>query len=144
MPRLLVDVTPLRVNRDFRLLFAGQLVSLLGSNLTVVAVPYQVYRETHSSLWVGLASLIQLPFLIVGALWGGAMSDRADKRTLLIIGSFVLAVASAGLALNAHLAHTHLLALLLLAAFAAGFAGFIGAMKAVATIRTTKVAASSE
>ena len=35
----------------------GQLVSLLGSNLTVVAVPYQVYRETHSSLWVGLASL---------------------------------------------------------------------------------------
>jgi len=132
MPRLLVDVTPLRVNRDFRLLFAGQLVSLLGSNLTVVAVPYQVYRETHSSLWVGLASLIQLPFLIVGALWGGAMSDRADKRTLLIIGSFVLAVASAGLALNAHLAHTHLLALLLLAAFAAGFAGFSGPVRGAA------------
>jgi hypothetical protein len=57
MPRLLVDIGPLRRNRDFRLLFTGQLVSLLGSNLTVVAAPCQVYRETHSSLWVGLACL---------------------------------------------------------------------------------------
>lgn len=132
MPRLLVDVSPLRASRDFRFLFAGQLVSLLGSNLTVVAVPYQVYRETHSSLWVGIASLVQLPFLIVGALWGGALSDRADKRTLLIVGSFVLAVASAGLAFNAHLHHTRLLALLLLAAFAAGFAGFSGPIRGAA------------
>ena len=82
MPRLLVDVSPLRRNRDFRLLYSGQVVSLLGSNLTVVAVPFQVYSQTHSSLWVGLASLIQLPFLITGALWGGAMGDRADKRML--------------------------------------------------------------
>lgn len=132
MPRLLVDVTPLRASRDFRFLFGGQLVSLLGSNLTIVAVPYQVYSETHSSLWVGIASLIQLPFLIVGALWGGALSDRADKRSLLMIGSLVLAVASAGLAVNSHLAHTRLWALVLLAAFAAGFAGFSGPVRGAA------------
>ena len=132
MPRLLVDVSPLRANRDFRLLFSGQLVSLLGSNLTIVAVPYQVYRETHSSLWVGVASLIQLPFLIAGSLWGGALGDQRDKRTLLVLGSFVLALASGGLALNAHLAHTHFVALLLLAAFAAGFAGFTGPIRAAA------------
>jgi hypothetical protein len=69
MPRLWVDVGPLRHHRDFRLLVTGQLVSLFGSNLTVVAVPYQVYRETHSSLWVGVASLIQLPVLIAASLW---------------------------------------------------------------------------
>ena len=132
MPRLLADVTPLRTSRDFRLLFAGQLVSLLGSNLTIVAVPYQVYRETHSSLWVGVASLIQLPFLIAGSLWGGALGDRADKRRLLIIGSFILGLASAGLAVNAHLPHTHFTALVLLAAVAAGFAGFSGPIRGAA------------
>jgi MFS family permease len=132
VPRLLVDVTPLRANRDFRFLFSGQLVSLLGSNLTIVAVPYQIYRETHSSLWVGLASLIQLPFLIAGSLWGGALGDRADKRKLLIIGTFVLALASGGLALNAHQPHSHFVALVLLAALAAGFAGFTGPIRAAA------------
>ena len=88
MSRLFVDVSPLRASRNFRFLFVGQVVSLLGSNLTVVAVPYQVYRETHSSLWVGLASLIQLPFLIGGSLWGGALGDRIDQRTLMIASSF--------------------------------------------------------
>ena len=51
MPRLLVAWSPPEDTRNFRLLISGQLLSLLGSNLTLVAVPYQVYRETHSSLW---------------------------------------------------------------------------------------------
>ena len=138
VPRLLVDVSPLRDNRDFRLLFAGQLVSLLGSNLTIVAVPYQVYRETHSSLWVGVASVIQLPFLIAGSLGGGALGDQRDKRTLLMFGSFILAVASAGLAFNAHLAHAHFVALVALAALAAGFAGFSGPVRAAAIPRLVR------
>jgi MFS family permease len=127
--KLLVDVTPLRENRDFRLLFFGQLVSLLGSNLTMVAVPYQVYHETHSSMWVGVASLIQLPFLIAGSLWGGAMGDRLDRRTLLMMGSFVLGLLSAGLGINAQLPHAHFVALLSLAAIAAGFSGFSGPIR---------------
>ena len=47
--RVFIDVTPLRQSRDLRVLLGGQLVSLLGTQLTVVAVPYQVYRLTHSS-----------------------------------------------------------------------------------------------
>jgi predicted MFS family arabinose efflux permease len=132
VPRLLVDVGPLRHNRDFRLLYSGQVVSLLGSNLTVVAVPFQVYSQTHSSLWVGLASLIQLPFLITGALWGGAMGDRADKRVLMVLSSVVLGLTSAGLALNAGLHDPHLVFLLLLAAISAGFAGFSGPLRTAA------------
>ena len=84
MARLLVDTTPLRTSKNFRLLFLGQLVSLLGSNLTLVAVAYQVYQLTGSSLWVGLVSFIQLPLLIFGSLWGGALGDRFDRRTLLV------------------------------------------------------------
>ena len=66
MARLFVDVTPLRESRNFRLLFTGHLSSMLGNQLTVVAIAYQVYQLTHSSLWVGLGSLFQLPFLIWG------------------------------------------------------------------------------
>jgi len=132
VPRLLVDVSPLRTNREFRFLYAGQLISLLGSNLTVVAVPYQVYAQTHSSLSVGLASLIQLPFLITGALWGGAMGDRVDKRVLMIASGLILGLISAGLAINAHVHDHHLVVLLLLAAFSAGFAGFSGPLRTAA------------
>ena len=128
MPRLFVDIRPLRGNRNFTLLFSGQMVSLLGSNLTMVAVPYQVYRETHSSLWVGIASLLQLPFLIAGSLWGGAAGDRVDRRTLLVLSSLVLGALSAGLALNAQLA-PHFVVLLSLAAVAAGVAGFSGPIR---------------
>lgn len=138
MPKLLVDIEPLRTNREFRFLYAGQLISLLGSNLTVVAVPYQVYSQTHSSLWVGLASLIQLPFLITGALWGGAMSDRVDKRVLMVMSAVVLGLTSAALAINAHVHDHHLVVLLLLAALSAGFAGFSGPLRTAAIPKLVK------
>ena len=64
----MLDLTPLRRSHDLRCLFAGQFASTLGSQLTTVAVPYQVYTLTHSSLDVGLVSLAQLLPLIAGAL----------------------------------------------------------------------------
>lgn len=127
--RLLVDVRPLRTSRDFRLLFLGQMVSLLGSNLTVVAVAYQVYRLTGSSLWVGLVSFIQLPFLIVGALWGGALGDRVDRRTLLVIASGVLGLTSLVLGLNALGAHPAFWVVVAMPALAAGLAGMSGPLR---------------
>lgn len=132
MPKLVVDWRPLRVNRDFRLLIVGQLVSLLGTNVTMVAVPYQVFRETHSSLWVGFASFIQLPFLIAGALYGGAFGDRYDKRALLIASTVASALLSLGLALNALVAGHHFAVLVGLAALAALAAGFTGPIRSAA------------
>lgn len=132
MPRLLVDIGPLRKNRDFRLLFNGQLVSLLGSNVTIVAVFYQVYHQTHSSLWVGLSSLIQLPVLITGSLWGGAMGDRIDRRALLVVSSLILALLSGALAINAQLAHPNFVVLIALASGAAGAYGFTGPIRTAA------------
>lgn len=129
MPRLLVDVTPLRTSKDFRLLFVGQLVSLLGSNLTLVAVAYQVYQVTNSSLWVGVVSFIQLPLLITGALWGGALGDRFDRRTLLIASTLLLAVISFALGANALLAHPNFAVLVTLPALAAGLAGLSGPLR---------------
>ena len=99
--RVLVDVAPLRRSRDFRALIAGQTVSLLGSQMTAVAVPYQVYALTRSSLAVGLVSLAALPVMLAGAFLGGSVADAADRRRLLIVVSAASAVFSAALALNA-------------------------------------------
>ncbi len=111
------------------------MVSLLGSNVTMVAVPYQVYRITHSSLWVGVASLLQLPFLIAGSLWGGAMGDRVDRRRLFVASSLVLAALSGALALDGGTSRAHLAPLLALAALSAGAGGFAGPVR-TATIPT--------
>jgi MFS family permease len=101
--RILMDFTPVRVSRDFRALLAGQLVSTLGTQLTAVAVPYQVYSITHSSLDVGLVSLSQLFPLIFGSLWGGSLVDSVDRRKLLIVVESLGALMVAGLAINADL-----------------------------------------
>ena len=77
--RLFIDLTPLRRSRDLRCLVLGELISVLGSQLTTVAVPYQVYQLTRSSLDVGLVSLAQLVPLIAGP--ACARSSRASAST---------------------------------------------------------------
>ena len=118
--RLFIDLTPLRRSRDFRWLLLGELVSVLGTQLTTVAVPYQVYRLTHSSLAVGLVSLTQLFPLIAGALLGGSLVDAMDRRRLLMLAQLPPALCSAGLAVNTDLG-TSLWPLFVLPALSAGF-----------------------
>src|SRR5215469_1312756 len=103
---ILMDLTPLRMSRDFRALIGGQLVSVLGTQLTAVAVPYEVYQITRSSLDVGLVSLAQLFPLIVGSLWGGTLIDAVDRRKLLMVVEALGALLTAGLAVNADTART--------------------------------------
>jgi predicted MFS family arabinose efflux permease len=121
--RLLIDVTPLRRSRDFRSLILGQLVSVLGTQLTAVAVPYQVYHLTHSSLDVGLVSLTALVPLIIGSLVGGSIVDVVDRRRLLMVVDLLLAGSSAGLAVNADLGSS-LWPLFVFPALTAGLSGF--------------------
>ena len=94
--RVLIDLSPLRRSRDLRCLVLGELVSVLGTQLTTVAVPYQVYQLTHSSLNVGLVSLAQLFPLIAGSLLGGSAVDAMDRRRLLMVAQVLMASCSAG------------------------------------------------
>jgi MFS family permease len=98
---VLIDLTPLRRSRDLRALLAGEVVSVLGSQMTAVAVPYQVFELTHSSLEVSLISLAMLPSMLAGALLGGSVADAVDRRHLLMVLSVAGGALSAGLALNA-------------------------------------------
>src|SRR3984893_15819851 len=96
--RILLDLTPLRRSRDYRALITGLGISVLGNQLTTVAVPFQVYAITRSSLVVGLVSLAQLFPLIIGSLLGGSLVDAVDRRRLLIIAQVLLACCRPGLA----------------------------------------------
>jgi MFS family permease len=120
---MLLDLRPLK-RRDFRLLFVGQLVSFFGSMMTAVAVPYQVWTATHSSVLVGLLSVAQLVPLLVTALVGGALADAMDRRRLLLVSEAVLAVVSAALAVNAFLPSPSLVLVFVLSALSSAVSGF--------------------
>ena len=120
--RFFIDLTPLARYPQFRLLWFGLLIRTVGNQLTVVAVPYQIYRLTHSSLDVGLVSIAQLGPLLVGSLIGGNLADSFDKRRLLIVMQVLLASTSLGLALNAG-AHALIWPLFICSALQAGFSG---------------------
>ena len=123
MARFVVDITPLRRYRHFRRLWAGQMVSGLGSQLTLVAVSFQAYGITHSTLVVGLIGLAQLVPLLAGALWGGTLADAMDRRTVLILTQLAMASAVAGLVVNASLAHPAVWPLFVCTGAGAGFQG---------------------
>ncbi|WP_432947014.1 MFS transporter [Kribbella sp. CA-253562] len=87
MPRLLTDIRPLRESPEFRRLWIGSTVSQLGQQMTAVTVSIQVYALTGSTFSVGLVGLFALVPLIVFGLYGGAMADAIDRRTLALVSS---------------------------------------------------------
>ncbi|WP_372497230.1 MFS transporter [Streptomyces muensis] len=91
--RWAMDTRPLR-RPAYRRLWSSTIVTAVGSQLTAVAVPKQIYDITHSSAWVGAASLAGLLPLVVFALWGGAVADSMDRRKLLLITNSGIAVTS--------------------------------------------------
>lgn len=80
---MLLDLSPLRASRDYRLLFFGQLISFFGSMMTFIVVPWQMYQLTGSSAMVGYISLAEFFPMFFLAFVGGALADYLDKRKLL-------------------------------------------------------------
>lgn len=113
-PRLLVDTAPLREHHEFRLLWLGQAVTFLGSMITYVAVPYQVYALTRSSAMVGLLGLVEFVAMLWTAFLGGALADAVDRRRMVRVTEALLLLACAGLLGNALLPHPSVAALFVL------------------------------
>jgi hypothetical protein len=99
--KVAIDLSPLRVSRDFRRLFFGLAVSELGYQFTLVATFIQVFRLTRSPAAVGLIGLVGLIALVVGTLVGGTFVDVVDRRTLLIVAQIGFMTASGILLLGA-------------------------------------------
>jgi MFS family permease len=121
--RIFLDVSPLRGNPHYRRLWAGQVLSGIGSQLTLVAISFQVYAMTHSTLMVGLIGVAQLVPLLAGALWGGTLADAMDRRKVLVLSQVAMGLASGGLVVNATLAHPAVWPLFVCSAAGAAFQG---------------------
>jgi MFS family permease len=124
LARLAVDITPLRTSKPFRRLWFGTGISAIGSQITTVAIPFQVYELTHSTLAVGLLSIAGLVPILTVPLYAGAMADAVDRRRLLLLSDVALAIVSVGLLVNALLPHPHVWALFLCEALSTGAYGF--------------------
>jgi MFS family permease len=96
--RIAVDLGVLRENRGLRLLISGELISGLGSQATLVAVPYQIYTLTHSPALVGLLGIVELIPIVVCSLFAGAAADRVERRRLMFAAQLAIAASAAGLA----------------------------------------------
>ena len=80
---MLFDITPLKISRDYRLLFFGQLISFFGSMMTFIIVPWQMYQLTGSNAMVGFIFLAEFVPMFLLAFIGGALADALDKRKML-------------------------------------------------------------
>jgi MFS family permease len=99
--RIAVDIRPLRESRDFRRLWFGVGISAIGSQITTVAIPFQLYEETRSTLLLGLLGLAALVPLLIVPIYGGAVADAVDRRRLLLLSDVAQLLVTGGLLVNA-------------------------------------------
>ena len=103
-----VDMGLLRRRREFRLMTISQAISLTGSMASFVAVPFQVFELTDSSVAVGLLGVAELLPILVLALLAGALADAFDRRKLALRAELGAALAALILCANAQLDDPHL------------------------------------
>lgn len=122
MPRLALrpDLSAFRDSRPLRLIVAGNFVADLGAQATLVALPFQLYTQTHSAFLVGLLGAVELGPLVGLSLLGGAVADRVDRRRLLLLSQLGVFAAAGGLAAVAFAGRPAVATLYVLAALLAG------------------------
>src|SRR4051812_14343750 len=96
--RIAVDTRGLKESRDFRLLTIGSIVTGLGTQAALVALPYQVYVISRSAFLTGLLGAVELGPLVALSLFGGALADQFDRRRLLLVTQVALVAVASGLA----------------------------------------------
>jgi MFS family permease len=96
-----LDFTPLRESREFTLLYIGQSVTFFGSMMTFVALPWQVFQLTKSSLAVGMLGVVEFVAVLFMGFIGGAVADYVDRRLMVRLTEAALAAGSIVLIINA-------------------------------------------
>ena len=119
----LIDVSIFKRNHAFSLLYSGQFISFIGTMMTMVALPFQIYSATHSTVMVGLLSLVQLLPLLITALLGGVLADRHSRRIILMCSDGILSVCCLVLAWNASLTTPNIGVIFVLASFMSAITG---------------------
>jgi MFS family permease len=117
----LIDITPLRSSPKFRRLWTGRLFSSFGTQMTGVAVMFQVWQLTHSTIWTGAVGLAQAIPLITLGLFAGSIVDRTDRRKLCLLTTTGQAICSALLAVQGFTGHVPVAGILVLLAVQSTF-----------------------
>jgi MFS family permease len=118
---LTIDVTPLRVSRDYRLLYLGQFVSAFGSAISYVVLPWQMYQLTKSSFAVGLLGVAEFAPMFLLSFVGGALADYVDRRRMIVLTEIGLTLCCAALVINSLQPQPKVQALFLIASLFAAF-----------------------
>jgi MFS family permease len=122
---------PLR-NRDFRLLWAGMTVSLLGDGIYIVAIAWQVYELSNAPTALAVVGVAWTLPMLLFVLVGGVLSDRFDRRTLMLVSDVVRALAIGAIGVLSVTGALELWQVLVLVAFyGAGDALFVPAFQAI-------------
>ncbi|HMF55081.1 MAG TPA: MFS transporter [Pyrinomonadaceae bacterium] len=119
---MFIDISPLRVSRDYRLLFFGQLISTFGTAISFVILPVQVYQLTGSTFLVGLLSASEFVLILLLAFVGGAYADFIDKRKMLRLTEIGQTLVTMILVANASIPRPQVWLLFVCAALHAGLA----------------------
>src|SRR6187549_2797211 len=119
---MLLDLSPLKASREYRLLFTGQMVSFFGSMMTFIVVPWQMFQLTGSSAMVGYIALAEFVPMFTLAFVGGALADYVDKRKLLRVTEIGQTFLTAILIVNALLPQPSISVLFVVVALHAGLA----------------------
>ena len=117
---IFADITPLRLDRDYRWLWSGQAVNGIGNQITRIALPYQVYVMTGSTLAVAALTTVQLIPILIFALGAGSLADAIDRRRLLFVTQVGLMACSGALLLLSLQTSPPLIAIFAVAFLAAG------------------------
>jgi MFS family permease len=112
----LIDVAPLRTSPQFRRLWIGRAFSGLGGQMTMVAVMFQVWQMTHSTVWTGLVGVAQATPIVIFGLFAGSLVDRTDRRKFYLLTTSGQAACSALLAVQGFFGHLPVTGVLLLVA----------------------------
>lgn len=120
---MFINLSPLKNNNQYRLLFLGQTVSFFGSMMSYVAIPYQIYQLTQSSFQVGLLGVVQLVPLIFAGMYGGALADNMDRKKLLLMSETALSVCTCILVINSLLPNPSVILLFVAAGLSSVFVG---------------------
>jgi MFS family permease len=89
--------------RDFRLLFIGTFIASVGEQMVNVAIGWELYERTGSALALGAVGLVQVIPVILLSLPAGYLADRLNRRRIVVITLFLLALASLGLTVLSYL-----------------------------------------
>jgi MFS family permease len=116
-----VDLGPLRTSPAFRRLWIGRSFSEFGGQMTLIAVMYQVWQTTGSTVWTGAVGMARAVPLVALGLFAGSVTDRSDRRKVYLITTIGQATCSVFLAVQGLLGRLPVLGVLSLVAAQACF-----------------------